>query len=160
MGVAAGPDNEAKMLRKIRLVVWGLASGLLFGSASPALAVSGCTFKSAGGMNLTFSLDPSSPFDVIATATPFSLGANQWGSCTVSGVTMFMTVNPGGGLSMTNGSAVIPYTLTLPATVTPGPTGGANYVGYTLTGKVLWTDFANAPAGAPYTSNVTIHVNP
>jgi spore coat protein U-like protein len=136
-----------------------LAAAFLLGPASLAYGAASCNFQ-ARGMSLGFlNLNPSVGSNVTVSAVAATLNADKWGGC--SKVAMTMTADNGlnfsGSRRMKNGSAFIPYSLTLPASGT-GPTGNG-YVAFTLTGTVLGADYKDAPAGT-YTDSVQLTVSP
>jgi len=141
-------------------VLWFAAVLVLGLVPSLASAAPSCAFQ-ARGMELLFGvLDPSAAANKTAPATVISLNADRWGSC--SNQTMSMTATTGlyasGGVRrMSNGSAFIPYALTLPANAT-GPAGNG-YVQFVISGTVLGSDYIDAPAGS-YSDTVLITVSP
>ena len=135
-----------------------IVAAMLLSVAAPAYgAGANCKFKAAGTWTLNFTLNPSVPLNVTANASTGTIDADKWGDCNVA--SMYMTASAASGASprMTNGSAFIPYSLMLPASVS-NPGNGVFYT-FTLSGTVLWTDFANVPAGS-YSDTVQITVNP
>lgn len=146
------------MKRLGHIAVWRVALVLaLLGLGASAHAAS-CKFQSGGGLALSFgNLNPSTAGNVTTAATAMSLDADSWGRC--PNTTMQMTADNGlnGNRRMTNGTAFIPYSLTLPANA-PGP-GGNEFVKFVLMGTVMGTDYIDAPAGN-YSDTVQITVTP
>jgi len=148
-------------MRRVRSPILWFAAVLALGLVpSLASAAPSCAFQ-ARGLNLGFgSLDPSAAANKTVAATVGTANADRWGSC--SNQTMVMTattgLNPSGGVRrMTNGSAFISYSLTLPPNAT-GPAGNG-YVQFILSGTVLASDYIDAPAGS-YSDTVLITVSP
>ena len=131
----------------------------MFGFAFPVYSAPSCNFQ-AKGLTLAFGfLNPSIGTNVSVSATATTLNANNWGGC--SNQTMSMSADNGlhffGTRRMSNGTAFISYSLTLPANAT-GPTANG-FVSFILTGTVLGTSYIDAPAGS-YSDSVQITVTP
>lgn len=135
-----------------------LAAAFLLGFASPAYSAVSCNFQ-ARGMSLGFPMNPSDGSNVTASALAATTNADKWGGCSNAAMTMTADngMNFSGRRRMSNGSAFIPYSLTLPANGS-GPTGNG-YVAFTLTGTVLGADYKDAPAGT-YSDSVQLTVSP
>ncbi len=146
---------------KLRLLfAYLLGATLLLALGSPAYAgASNCSFQAASASMAFGNLDPSAAINVTVNST-----GGGWGNCGNAGQTMVMTADsgqnsgicPGGGTCMSNGSAVIPYSLTL-APNAPGPK--STYTSFTVSGTILASAYVDAPAGS-YSDNVLLTVTP
>ena len=135
-----------------------MAAGLL-GATLPAYANgSRCLFQSKG-LSMSFgALDPSSGSNVLVPVS----GATTVGDC-APGQTMTISgdngLNYNGTRNLKNGAGdLIPYSLAGLPLSRSGPGNGA-YVPFTFNGSILWSAYANAPAGS-YSDTVIISVNP
>lgn len=142
---------------------WLLSLALL-GTASPVVAKDlACSFR-AKGLSMSFgALDPSSGLNAGAVVSPATLSADSAGDCDKA---VTMTIDADGGshysgsrrLRSASGSDFIPYTLVgIPISVA-GP-GNARYTQFTFSGVILWSSYADAPAGN-YSDTVMISVIP
>lgn len=136
----------------------------LLAMAAPVMAKDlTCSFR-AKGLTMSFgALDPSSGLNASAVVSPATLTADSAGDCDKA---VTMTIDADGGsnysgsrrLRGASGSDFIPYTLVgLPISVA-GP-GNAKYTQFTFSGVILWTSYADAPAGN-YSDTVMISVTP
>jgi hypothetical protein len=128
-----------------------------------------CNFR-AKGLSLNFgTLDPSSGFNITKPVTVATTFANMAGDCTGGGN---MTVSLIGSSSrqLVFGSNTIDYTITgfpislpRPGNAPPGNPGNGYATWFTpggqLQGTILWSAYADAPAGT-YFDSITISVNP
>lgn len=130
-----------------------------YGLALPAHAVgNNCSFR-AKGLAMSFgNLNPASGSNVLVAVS----GASSAGDCAIG---QNMTISGDNGLNF-NGSRnlrsgtgdLIAYSLAgLPQS--RGAPGNGSYAPFTFNGAILWSDYANAPAGA-YTDTVIISVSP
>lgn len=144
----------------LRLITRCLGTALLLGVAVAAHANgNNCLFQSKGLFMSFGTLDPSSGRDVVVAVS----GANTAGDCAPG---QPMTISGDNGLNY-NGSrnmrslatgTLIPYSLNgLPLNLS-GP-GNGSYAPFSFNGTVLWSAYANAPAGL-YTDTVIISVTP
>lgn len=149
-------------------------------SAAVLLAVNACVLAPAGaadtvcgfrghGLSLNFGiLDPSSGANITKPLTVATTFADMAGDCTGAGS---MTIGLVGSSSrqLKFGSSTINYTIAVPSISLPKPGNappgnpGNGYVTWftpgQLQGTVLWSAYADAPAGS-YSDSVTISVNP
>jgi spore coat protein U-like protein len=115
-----------------------------------------CSFQSRGGLALSFgALNPSVASNVTAVAAAISLHSNEWGKCANTVMTMTADNGLNGNRRLSNGTAFIPYSLSLPANAN----GGNGFEIFVLSGTVLGTDYIDAPAGS-YSDTVQITVTP
>lgn len=153
-------DASGTALKRLRLLMQLVAAVGLFAGIQAVAHAAPCSFQVNSGLSIVFTtpgrteMDPSAIGQNATGTASGAVGTSRWGSC--SNTTMSMTVT--GTQTLVGAGTVIPYSLTLPAPVTTGP-GDNSFRPFTLTGTVLWADFANAPAGS-YTGSVTINVNP
>lgn len=127
-----------------------------------------CNFR-AKGLSLNFGvLNPSIVQDISMPITVATTFANQAGDCTGGG-NMVISVVGSSSRQLVNGPNTINYAITgLPVSL-PKPGNAPNrdpargYVTWftpgQLQGTILWSAYANAPAGN-YTDSVTLSVNP
>ena len=127
-----------------------------------------CNFR-AKGLSLNFGLiNPSIVQDISKPITVVTTFANEAGDCTGAGNMTISIVGPS-SRQLVNGINTIDYTISgLPiALPRPGnaPKGNPG-VGYAtwftpgqLQGTILWSAYADAPAGN-YVDNITLSVNP
>jgi spore coat protein U-like protein len=148
---------------KSRLVLRLFAIAVLC-AAPPAFAKDRlCQFQ-ARGLSMSFgSLDPSSGSNATAVMSAATLNADKAGDCDRP---VTMVIDGDGGqnysgsrrLRNATGTNFIPYTLVgLPIT-SSGP-GNNVYAPFTFSGQILWSSYANAPAGT-YSDTVMISVTP
>ena len=131
-----------------------------YGLALPAHAVgNNCSFR-AKGLSMSFgNLNPGSGSNVLVSVS----GASSAGDC-ANGQTM--TISGDNGLNFNGGSRnlrsgtgdLIAYSLVGLPQSRRAP-GNGNYAPFTFNGSILWSDYANAPAGA-YGDTVIISVSP
>jgi len=126
-----------------------------------------CNFR-AKGLSLNFGvLNPSIVQDISKPITVATTFADQAGDCVKPGD---MTIDVVGSKTrqLTNGANTINYTISgLPIKLPrPGNASGNSGNGYAtwftlgqLQGTILWSAYADAPAGT-YSDSITISVNP
>lgn len=143
--------------RQLLLASLLTAAGL--GLAVPAHAGDKlCQFQTKG-LSMSFgALNPSSGSNVLVAVS----GGTTAGDC-VAQVTM--TISGDNGLNYTGtrnlknaAGSFIAYSLIGLPQSSPGP-GNTKYVAFTFNGSILWSDYANAPAGT-YSDTVIISVSP
>ncbi|WP_309679282.1 hypothetical protein [Polaromonas sp.] len=147
-------------VKKFRLLLNGIVASLaLWGAALPVYAVgNNCSFRTKGLIMSFGNLNPSSGSDVLVAV----LGASTAGDC-ANGQTMMISgdngLNFNGNRNLRSGTGnLIAYSLVgLPQS--SGAPGNGNYVPFTFNGSILWSDYANAPAGI-YADTVIISVSP
>ena len=127
-----------------------------------------CNFR-ARGLNLSFGMiDPSIVQTISKPITVQTTFANQAGDCVVGG-NMTMSIVGSSSRQLVNGVNTINYSISGFPIVLPKPGNapngnpGSGFVAWftpgQLQGTILWSDYADAPAGN-YLDNITISVNP
>ena len=143
---------------------------LLTGSVVPSVfaADAVCNFR-AKGLNLNFgSINPSIVQDIVRPITVTTTFANQAGDCTAGSNMTVDVVGPSTHL-LVNGINTISYTISGFPIVLPRPGNappgnpGTGYVTWfnpgQLQGTILWSAYADAPAGI-YIGSVVLSVFP
>lgn len=131
-----------------------LATTALLGGTLPAYAKGNdCSFQ-VKGLSLSFGvLNPGSGANAIAPVS----GRSTAGDC-APGQTMTIA-GDNGSRNLKNATGdLIPYSLEGLPQSRSGP-GNDNYVPFTFSGVIQWSDYANAPAGV-YSDTVIISVTP
>jgi spore coat protein U-like protein len=146
-----------------RLLACPLAAVLL-GVALPAHANgSNCIFQ-ARGLSMSFgALNPASGSNVTVAVSAATLNANKAGDCAPGQI---MSISGDNGLNFsgtrrlknTAGTDFIAYSLSGLPLSSFGP-GNGIYTNFTFNGTILWSAYANAPAGS-YADTVMISVSP
>ena len=129
------------------------------GQTLPAHAVgNNCSFRAKGLVMSFGSLNPASGSNVLVAVS----GASSAGDC-ANGQNMTISgdngLNFNGSRNLRSGTGdLIAYNLVGLPQSSSAP-GNGNYAPFTFNGAILWSDYANAPAGA-YTDTVIISVSP
>ena len=128
-----------------------------------------CNFRGKG-LSLNFgSIDPSVPQTITSPINPQMAFADEAGDC-VKGGSMTISIVGSSPLQLVGGVNTINYTVSgFPVVLpkpgnAPGGRGSSNgwvtwFAPNQLRGSILWSDYANAPAGN-YVGNITLAVDP
>ena len=148
------------------VVTFFLFTGFVVPSVFAADTV--CNFR-AKGLNLNFGIiNPSIVQNIVRPITVATTFANQAGDCT-AGSNMTVDIVGSSTRLLVNGINTISYTISGFPIVLPRPGNappgnpGTGYVTWfspgQLQGTILWSAYANAPAGS-YIDNVILSVTP